>query len=63
MAKSFQVGQVNGLSVSRQSYDNSLLNASYTSVRKAQNLGKSTYKRNSSAYSVLENDIATGKSK
>lgn len=27
------------------------------------NLGKSTYKRNSSAYSVLENDIATGKSK
>ena len=40
-----------------------MLNASYTSVRKTQNLGKSTYKRNSSAYSVLENDIASGKSK
>ena len=62
MAKSFQAGQISGLNISRTSYDNPL-NASYRSNKKTHNLGKSTYKRNSSAYSVLENDIATGKSK
>ena len=62
MAKSFYSGQVNGLNITRTSFDDPL-DTTYRSNKKSMNLGKSTYKRNSSAYSVLENDIATGKSK
>ena len=68
-AKSFQATSLSPIAVRRSEnfstgQGNSLDNSHRVKkVRQSQNLGQSTYKRNTTAFSVIESDIATGKSK